>query len=157
MVVFPRFSPARGVTPACLCVTGGPAHGQEDADVRHRAWARAPSSSPPPRRQSPADTSLPRPVSDTVIEFNGLTVVQVSQNQAAVVSDPQNHVFVIKNSGFVAYAIEGTYNVLSIVDQTHLPTKIQDRITGVVLGWCVTAREFPHGCREAVAQQQPGF
>ncbi|TFK87557.1 hypothetical protein K466DRAFT_586278 [Polyporus arcularius HHB13444] len=74
-------------------------------------------------------------LSDTVIEFNGLTVVQVSQNQAAVVSDPQNHVFVIKNSGFVAYAIEGTYNVLSIVDQTHLPTKIQDRITGVVLGW----------------------
>ena len=75
-------------------------------------------------------------MSDTVIEFSGLTVVQVSQNQAAVVSDPQNHVFVIKNSGFVAYAIEGTYNVLSIVDQTHLPTKIQDRITGVVLGWC---------------------
>ncbi|KAI1785972.1 hypothetical protein LXA43DRAFT_1035642 [Ganoderma leucocontextum] len=74
-------------------------------------------------------------LSDTVIEFNGLTVVQVSQNQAAVVSDPQNHVFVIKNSGFVAYAIEGTYNVLSIVDQTHLPKKIQDRITGVVLGW----------------------
>lgn len=28
-------------------------------------------------------------VSDTVIEFQGLTVVQVSQNQAAVVSDPQ--------------------------------------------------------------------
>ena len=55
-----------------------------------------------------------------MIEFQGLTVVQVSQNQAAVVSDPQNHVFVIKNSGFVAYAIEGTYNVLSIVDQTHL-------------------------------------
>ena len=70
-----------------------------------------------------------------MIEFNGLTVVQVSQNQAAVVSDPQNHVFVIKNSGFVAYAIEGTYNVLSIVDQTHLPTMIKDRITNVVLGW----------------------
>jgi hypothetical protein len=28
-------------------------------------------------------------VSDTVIEFQGLTVVQVSQNQAAVISDPQ--------------------------------------------------------------------
>ena len=28
-------------------------------------------------------------VSDTVIQFQGLTVVQVSQNQAAVVSDPQ--------------------------------------------------------------------
>ena len=73
-------------------------------------------------------------VSDTVIEFRGLTVVQVSQNQAAVVSDPQNHVFVIKNSGFVAYAIEGTYDVLSIVDQTHLPTVIKDKLTGVVLG-----------------------
>ena len=74
-------------------------------------------------------------MSDTVIEFNGLTVVQVSQNQAAVVSDPQNHVFVIKNSGFVAYAIEGTYKVLSIVDQTHLPTHIVDKVTGITLGW----------------------
>jgi hypothetical protein len=74
-------------------------------------------------------------VSDTVIEFKGLTVVQVSQNQAAVVSDPQNHIFVIKNSGFVAFAVEGTYDVLSIVDQTHLPTAVRDGITGVTLGW----------------------
>ena len=73
-------------------------------------------------------------VSDTVIEFQGLTIVQVSQNQAAVVSDPQNHVFVIKNAGFVAYAIEGTYDVLSIVDQTHLPTVIKDKLTGITLG-----------------------
>jgi len=73
-------------------------------------------------------------VSDTVIDFQGLTIVQVSQNQAAVVSDPQNHIFVIKNAGFVAYAIEGTYDVLSIVDQTHLPTIVQDKLTGVVLG-----------------------
>jgi len=74
-------------------------------------------------------------VSDTVIEFKGLTVVQVSQNQAAVVSDPQNHIFVIKNSGFVAFAIEGTYDVLSIVDQTHLPGVVKDRLTNVILGW----------------------
>ncbi|KAF8892638.1 hypothetical protein BD779DRAFT_1200154 [Infundibulicybe gibba] len=74
-------------------------------------------------------------LSDTVIEFQGLTVVQVSQNQAAVVSDPQNHIFVIKNSGFVAFAIEGTYDVLSIVDQTHLPGVVKDRLTGVTLGW----------------------
>ncbi len=73
-------------------------------------------------------------VSDTVIEFNGLTIVQVSQNQAAVVSDPQNQVFVIKNSGFVAYAVEGTYNVLSIVDQTHLPSIVKDKVTNIVLG-----------------------
>ncbi|OBZ67929.1 hypothetical protein A0H81_12164 [Grifola frondosa] len=83
----------------------------------------------------PKILTRPAGLSDTVIEFQGLTVVQVSQNQAAVVSDPQNHIFVIKNAGFVAYAIEGTYNVLSIVDQTHLPTIIKDRITGVVLGW----------------------
>ncbi|KAF8969857.1 hypothetical protein BDZ97DRAFT_2055545 [Flammula alnicola] len=73
-------------------------------------------------------------LSDTVIDFQGLTVVQVSQNQAAVVSDPQNHIFVIKNSGFVAYAIEGTYDVLSIVDQTHLPNIVKDKLTGVILG-----------------------
>lgn len=73
-------------------------------------------------------------MSDTVIDFQGLTVVQVSQNQAAVVSDPQNHIFVIKNSGFVAYAIEGTYDVLSIVDQTHLPNVVKDKLTGVTLG-----------------------
>ncbi|KAF9232973.1 hypothetical protein BU15DRAFT_90514 [Melanogaster broomeanus] len=60
-------------------------------------------------------------LSDTAIAFNGLTVVQVSQNQAAVVSDPQNHIFVIKNSGFVAYA-------------THLSTSIKDSVTGAVLG-----------------------
>ncbi|KII88766.1 hypothetical protein PLICRDRAFT_42002 [Plicaturopsis crispa FD-325 SS-3] len=76
-----------------------------------------------------------RGLSDTVIEFLGLTVVQVAQNQAAVVSDPQNHIFVVKNSGFVAFGIEGTYKVLSIVDQTHLPTIITDHVTGVVLGW----------------------
>lgn len=74
-------------------------------------------------------------LSDTVIDFQGLTVVQVSQNQAAVVSDPQNQVFVVKNSGFVAYAMEGAYDVLSIVDQTHLPTVLKDRLTGVTLGW----------------------
>lgn len=61
-------------------------------------------------------------------------MVQVSQNQAAVVSDPQNHIFVIKNSGFVAYAVEGTYDVLSIVDQTHLPTVVKDHVTKLVLG-----------------------
>jgi hypothetical protein len=80
------------------------------------------------------DTKTSFAVSDTVIEFNGLTVVQVSQNQAAVVSDPRNHIFVVKNSGFVAYAIEGTYDVLSIVDQTHLPGVVHDRLTGIVLG-----------------------
>ncbi|EKM58178.1 uncharacterized protein PHACADRAFT_252284 [Phanerochaete carnosa HHB-10118-sp] len=74
-------------------------------------------------------------LSDTVISFQGLTVVQVSQNQAAVVSDPQNQIFVIKNSGFVAYAVEGSYDVLAIIDQTHLSHQVTDNSTGVVLGW----------------------
>jgi hypothetical protein len=73
-------------------------------------------------------------LSDTVINFQGLTVVQVSQNQAAVISDPQNHIFVLKNSGFVAYSVVGSYDVLAIVDQTHLPHPIKDHVTGVILG-----------------------
>ena len=74
-------------------------------------------------------------MSDTVVSFQGLTVVQVSQNQAAVVSDPQNQVFVIKNSGFVAYAVEGSYDVLAIIDQTHLSSPVKDQTTGSILGW----------------------
>ncbi|KIY72454.1 hypothetical protein CYLTODRAFT_434710 [Cylindrobasidium torrendii FP15055 ss-10] len=61
-------------------------------------------------------------LSDAVISFQGLTVVQVSQNQAAVVSDPSNSIF-------------GTYDVLSVVDQTHLPNEIRDPITKNTLGW----------------------
>jgi regulator of protease activity HflC (stomatin/prohibitin superfamily) len=73
-------------------------------------------------------------ISDTVIDFQGLTVVQVSQNQAAVVSDPQNSIFVVKGGGFVAMAVEGSYDVLAVVDQTHLPNQVKDRMTGAVLG-----------------------
>ena len=79
-------------------------------------------------------------MSDTVITFQGLTVVQVSQNQAAVISDPQNHIFVLRNAGFVAYGVTGTYDVLAIVDQTHLPNKIKDHITGVILGRSLEVR-----------------
>ncbi|KAH8994231.1 hypothetical protein EDB92DRAFT_1976761 [Lactarius akahatsu] len=75
-----------------------------------------------------------RGLSDTVINFQGLTVVQVSQNQAAIISDPQNHIFVLKNSGFVAYGVTGSYDVLAIVDQTHLPHAIKDHVTGAILG-----------------------
>lgn len=79
-------------------------------------------------------------VSDTVIKFQGLTVAQVSQNQAAVISDPQNHIFVLKNTGFVAYGIAGSYDVLAIVDQTHLPQAIKDHVTGSVLGRSLEVR-----------------
>lgn len=74
-------------------------------------------------------------ISDNVIQFQGLTIVQVSQNQAAVISDPQNRVFVVKNGGFVALAAEGTYNVLAVVDQTHLSHSVLDPSTKTLLGW----------------------
>jgi hypothetical protein len=50
----------------------------------------------------------------------------------------QNHVFIVKNGGFVAFAAEGTYNVLSIIDQTHLPKAVTDPVTKMTLGWSVT-------------------
>ncbi|KAI0251707.1 hypothetical protein BJV78DRAFT_1352930 [Lactifluus subvellereus] len=45
----------------------------------------------------------------------------VSQNQVAVISDPHHQIFMLKNSGFVAYGITGSYDALAIVDQNHLP------------------------------------
>ena len=84
-------------------------------------------------------------MSDTVVNFQGLTVVQVAQNQAAVVSDPQNHIFVLKNAGFVAYGIAGSYDVLAIVDQTHLPNAIKDHVTGSVLGRSLEVRMSSRG------------
>jgi len=121
-VEIPRFSLAPVVIPAFPSVTGGPGHGTELLAVSITFLLFIHTSSSPT-------------VSDTATEFHGLTIVQVSQNQAAVVSDPQNHIFVIKNAGFVAFAIEGTYDVLAIVDQTHLPGVVKDRLTGVILGW----------------------
>ena len=121
-VEIPKFSVDPVVTPVFLSVTGGPAHGVEPLGVSINLSTHH------------TQLIIP-PVSDTAIEFQGLTIVQVSQNQAAVISDPQNHIFVIKNAGFVAFAIEGTYDVLAIVDQTHLPGVVKDRLTGVILGW----------------------
>ena len=74
-------------------------------------------------------------VSDTVITFLGITIVQVSQNQAAVISDPNNSIFVVKNGGFVAFSAEGSYQVLAVVDQTHLTNEIKDNVTRATLGW----------------------
>lgn len=76
-----------------------------------------------------------RSLSDTVVEFQGLTMVQVSQNQAAVISDPSNKIFIIKNSGFAALALNGNYNILAVIDQTHLDTVVKDDVTRQVLGW----------------------
>ncbi|KAH9956128.1 hypothetical protein BGW80DRAFT_1234594 [Lactifluus volemus] len=96
-----------------------------------------------------------RGLSDSVINFRGLTVVQVSPNQAAVISDPQNKIFVLKNSGFVAYGITGSYDVLAIVDQTHLPHVIKDHITGAILGRSLEVRmsttTAPSSAKDCVA------
>jgi hypothetical protein len=36
-------------------------------------------------------------LSSTVLSFNGFVSVQVSQNQAAVIADPANQIFVLKS------------------------------------------------------------
>ncbi|PVF96092.1 hypothetical protein CPB86DRAFT_816683 [Serendipita vermifera] len=74
-------------------------------------------------------------LSETVIEFQGLIIVQVSQNQAAVICDPQNKVFVIKNGGFAALSLAGAYTILAVVDQTHLTNVVRDKVTKAVLGY----------------------
>lgn len=76
-----------------------------------------------------------RGVSDTTLFFQGLTVVQVALNQVAVVSDPQNRVFIVRGGGFAAFAVQGTYDVLAVVDQTHLTNHVKDKVTGATLGW----------------------
>lgn len=118
-------------------------------------------------------------VSDTAIEFNGLTVVQVSQNQAAVISDPQVNgldiSWIRKSSPAIRTEFSlsrilaswrsqlkvewlrlilriliynetalGSYDVLAIVDQTHLPGVIKDKSTGVTLGWCISVNPNAH-------------
>jgi hypothetical protein len=40
----------------------------------------------------------------------------------------------------VAYGVTGSYNVLAIVDQTHLPNAIKDHVTGSVLGRSLEVR-----------------
>lgn len=74
----------------------------------------------------------------------GLTVVQVSQNQAAVILDPQMRVFVISDGGFVAMATKGAYKVLGLVDKTHLRDAVIDRHSKQVLGHTQTVC-FPSG------------
>ncbi|KAF8607819.1 hypothetical protein BDV93DRAFT_487714 [Ceratobasidium sp. AG-I] len=76
-----------------------------------------------------------RGISDTTIFFQGLTVVQVALNQVAVVSDPQNRIFILRGGGFAAFAVQGTYDVLAVVDQTHLASHVKDKVTGATLGW----------------------
>ncbi|KAJ3251438.1 hypothetical protein HDU77_005865 [Chytriomyces hyalinus] len=54
------------------------------------------------------------------IDVLGLTTVLVGQSEAAVVMDPTNRIFVIRNSGFAAYGSEGRFKVIEIVDTLNL-------------------------------------
>ncbi|KAI8894764.1 band 7 family-domain-containing protein [Globomyces pollinis-pini] len=71
------------------------------------------------------------------VEFLGLTIAQVGQSEAMVVQDPHNRVFVIRNGGFVAYGIEGTFKILQIVDTLNLGDQyaIRELHTNRILGW----------------------
>lgn len=64
------------------------------------------SSNFPPMAYSSAH-GLMKP--DDKLSKLGLSIVQVSQNQAAVCLDPQNQVFVVNDGGFVAVAQTGAY------------------------------------------------
>jgi hypothetical protein len=83
-------------------------------------------------------------VPDQGLSKLGLTIVQVSQNQAAVCLDPQMRVFVVSDGGFVAMATKGTYKVLGLVDQTHLKDAVIDHHSKQVLGHTQTVR-LPSG------------
>jgi hypothetical protein len=76
------------------------------------------------------------PVSDTTTEFLSLTIVQPCQNQVVILSDPDHKIISAKfNEGFVALPPNGSYNVIAVVDQTHLQHAIRDKISGMALGW----------------------
>ncbi|KAI9348961.1 hypothetical protein DFJ73DRAFT_934580 [Zopfochytrium polystomum] len=76
----------------------------------------------------------------TPIDCLGLTTVMVGQSEAAVVLDPSNRVFIVRNSGFAAFGAQGRFRVVAIVDTLNLGDKHahyedKDRKSGRILGW----------------------
>ncbi|KAJ3027846.1 UNVERIFIED_CONTAM: hypothetical protein HDU68_002991 [Siphonaria sp. JEL0065] len=81
----------------------------------------------------------------TPLDVLGLTTVLVGQSEAAVVMDPSNRIFVIRNSGFAAYGSQGRFKVIDIVDTLNLgdehahyetrPTSTGQSGRGPILGW----------------------
>lgn len=69
-------------------------------------------------------------LSSTVFSHSGLVAVQVSQNQAAVVADPSNNIFIIRDGGFVSLSIEGSYRCLAVVDSVNLARTVVDPFCG---------------------------
>ncbi|KAJ3126821.1 hypothetical protein HK098_007115 [Nowakowskiella sp. JEL0407] len=77
------------------------------------------------------------------IDLLGLTICQVGQSEAAVIMDPSNRIFIIRNSGFVAFGAEGRFKVIAIVDTLNLgdacahrePNMPGTNGTNRILGW----------------------
>ncbi|KAI9358922.1 hypothetical protein DFJ73DRAFT_757813 [Zopfochytrium polystomum] len=74
------------------------------------------------------------------IDCLGLTTVMVGQSEAAVVLDPSNRVFIVRNSGFAAFGAQGRFRVVAIVDTLNLGNEHayyedNDRKNGRILGW----------------------
>ncbi|KAJ3060179.1 hypothetical protein HDU98_003816, partial [Podochytrium sp. JEL0797] len=75
------------------------------------------------------------------LDVLGLTTCLVGQSEAAVVVDPCNRIFVIRNSGFVAYGSQGRFKVIAIVDTLNLGDdhahyeRQPNGARGAILGW----------------------
>ncbi|KAI9325012.1 hypothetical protein DFJ73DRAFT_767876 [Zopfochytrium polystomum] len=74
------------------------------------------------------------------IDCLGLTTVMVGQSEAAVVLDPSNRVFIVRNSGFAAFGAQGRFRVVAVVDtlnlgNEHAHYEDNDRKNGRILGW----------------------
>lgn len=46
----------------------------------------------------------------------------------------------IKNGGFAALSLVGSYSILAVIDQTHLSTVVRDKVTNAILGWTQEVR-----------------
>ncbi|KAI8614760.1 hypothetical protein BC830DRAFT_1045882, partial [Chytriomyces sp. MP71] len=77
------------------------------------------------------------------LDLLGLTTVLVGQSEAAVVMNPSNKIFIVRNSGFAAYGAQGRFRVIDIVDTLNLGdahAHYESQLSGssqrkVVLGW----------------------
>ncbi|KAI8836027.1 hypothetical protein BJ741DRAFT_606571 [Chytriomyces cf. hyalinus JEL632] len=75
------------------------------------------------------------------IRASGLLACYVSTNEAAVVIDPENRVFVARSPGFAAYSLEGALQLVEFVDlkdfgkDSECYEKLLDGSRGALLGW----------------------
>ncbi|TPX70731.1 hypothetical protein CcCBS67573_g06459 [Chytriomyces confervae] len=75
------------------------------------------------------------------IRASGLLACYVSTNEAAVVIDPENRVFVARSPGFAAYSLEGSLQLVEFVDlkdfgkDSECYERLLDGSRGALLGW----------------------